>query len=296
MLSIIITTWKEPETVKKAIQSFLDEKIQQSYEILVAAPDQETIDSAKTMQKKYNQIKIIKDPLKGKPTALNLAFKKAKGGILILTDGDVYIKKGAVKELLKQLENKQVGCVSGHPLPTNSKNTMLGFWSHLLTDVGAHKRRLELQSKDKFMVATGYLMALKKGIIKKIPEETLVDDAVISHLVYKAGYKIRYAENAIVNVKFPTNFKDWIKQKRRSAGGYNQLEYIIGEKDKMRSFTKESSKITWALSYPKTIKEFFWTFLLILARLYLWLLVFIDINIKKKSLKGKPWERIESTK
>lgn len=295
MLSIIITAYKEPETVKKAIRSFLDEKIQQPYEILVAAPDQKTIDSAKTMQKKYNQIKIIKDPLKGKPTALNLAFKKAKGEILILTDGDVLISKGAIKKLLEPLKDKNVGAVSSHPIPINKKDTMLGFWAHLLTEVGAHKRRLELQQKQAFMVCSGYLMAIRNNIIKNIPIESLADDAVISNLIYMKGYQIKYAPDAVVNVKFPTTFSDWIKQKRRSAGGYNQLPKLLGIKDEMRSFTKESSKISWALSYPKTIKEFWWTFLLILARLYLWFLIFIDVNIKRKSLK-ETWVRIESTK
>lgn len=293
MLSIIITAWKEPETIKKAIQSFLDEGIKEKYEIIVVAPDKETLDSTKSI--KDNHITLLKDPKKGKPTALNLAFKKAKGNVLILTDGDVVISKGAVKELLKPLKNKDVGAVSGHPIPTNKKNTMLGFWAHLLTEVGAHKRRLELQQKQAFMVCSGYLMAIRNNIIKSIPPESLADDAVISNLIYSKGYQIKYAPNAIVNVKFPTTFSDWIKQKRRSAGGYNQLPKLLGIKDEMRSFTKESSKISWALSYPKTTKEFFWTFLLVLARLYLWLLVFIDINIKRKSLK-ETWVRIESTK
>ena len=49
-------------------------------------------------KKKYSQ---IRDPRKGKPYALRMAFKKAKGDIFILTDGDTYFEKDAVKELLK---------------------------------------------------------------------------------------------------------------------------------------------------------------------------------------------------
>ncbi len=294
MLSIIITAYKEPDTIKKAIWAFLAENLK-DYEILAIAPDKETADSIQSIAKVNKHVKYIKDPGKGKPTALNLAFKKAKGDILVLTDGDVLISKGAIKELLKPLNDKDVGAVSSHPIPTNKKDTMLGFWSHLLTEVGAHKRRLELQQKQTFMVCSGYLMVIRNNIIKSIPAESLADDAVISNLIYMRGYQIKYAPNAIVNVKFPTTFSDWIKQKRRSAGGYNQLPKLLGIKDKMRSFTKESSKISWALSYPKTIKEFWWTFLLILARLYLWFLIFIDVNIKRKTLK-ETWVRIESTK
>lgn len=300
MISIIITAWKEPETIKKAIQLILDEdiknKLNENYEIIVVAPDKETINSAKSFQKKHHEIKVLKDPAKGKPIALNLVFKKAKGNILILTDGDVYISNGAIKELIAQFKkDNKVGEVTGHPIPTNERTTIMGFWSHLLTEAGAHRRRLELQKNNQFITGSGYLCAIKKGIINKIPENALSDDAVISNLIYNKGYKIKYAPNAIVNVKFPTTFSDWIKQKKRSAGGYNQLKELLKEKDQMRSFTKESSKILWALSYPKTIKEFFWTVLLIFARLYLWILIFIDINIKRKSFK-EIWIRVESTK
>jgi cellulose synthase/poly-beta-1,6-N-acetylglucosamine synthase-like glycosyltransferase len=39
----------------------------------------------------------LKDPGKGKPTALNSGFRKVKGKILILTDGDVLIVKNSIK-------------------------------------------------------------------------------------------------------------------------------------------------------------------------------------------------------
>ena len=63
----------------------------------------------------------------------------------------------------------------------------------------------------------------------------------------------------------------------------------------MRSFSKESAGIFRVLAYQKNLREIFYTKMLILARLYLWAAIFIDINIKKKKLK-KIWVRVESTK
>ena len=172
---------------------------------------------------------------------------------------------------------------------------MLGFWSHLLTEVGAHETRKLLNDKNKFIVCSGYLMALRSGIIKEIPEDSLSDDAVISNLIYSKGYKTAYAPNAKVFVKYPSTFKDWIKQKRRSAGGYLQIKKFTNRKDEMRSFTKESAGIFRALRYPKSLKEYFYLFLLVLARIYLWLLIFIDLKLKKRSFK-EVWQRVETTK
>ena len=292
MISIVITAYKEPKTIGKAIEQVLKNKIKEDYEIIVIAPDKETLGAAGKYKSK--KVKVIKDKGNGKPAALNLAFKRAKGRIIVMTDGDVYINEKAIPAILEKFNDLSVGVVSGRPISLNHRDNMLGFWSHLLTDT-AHKIRMERIKKEQMIVCSGYLYAVRKGIILKVPEEALSEDAVISHMIYDKGYKTAYAPIAEVYVKYPDNFSDWIKQKKRSAGGYNQLNYMSKNKERMRSFTKESVGIFSVLAYPKSLKELFYTKCLILARVYLWMLIFIDINIRKKSFK-KIWVRIESTK
>ena len=65
MLSIIITSYKEPKTIGRAIESFINQNIK-DYELLVLAPDKETLDAAKKYSKS-KKVKIIKDQGKGKP-------------------------------------------------------------------------------------------------------------------------------------------------------------------------------------------------------------------------------------
>ena len=291
MISIIITAYKEPNTIGKAIESITSQKISDKYELVVVAPDKATIDIAK----KYKSVKIIKDENNGKPAALNLAFSQCKkSDILIFTDGDVYVSENSINELLKPFLDKNIGAVSSRPISLNQKDNMYGCWSHLLTDVGAHETRMNLAKKNKFLVCSGYLMAIR-NILDSIPEESLSDDAVISNLIYAKGYKIAYSPNALVYVKYPDNFSDWLKQKRRSAGGYLQIKKLAYRKDDMRSFVKESSGLFRALKYPKNLKEFYWTFLLVLARLYLWLVVFVDLKIRRRNFYSM-WKRVESTK
>ncbi|MBU0962886.1 MAG: glycosyltransferase, partial [Nanoarchaeota archaeon] len=286
--SIIITGYKEPKTIGRSIESFQKQEIKEKYEIIVIAPDKETLNVAK----KYKNIKIYRDIGKGKPTALNLAFKKAKGDILVLTDGDVYVSDNSINELLENFKDN-IGAVSGHPVSLNDKNTFLGYVSHLLTFM-ADKIRKKLISKNKFIVCTGYLYAIKKDIVKEIPENILSDDAYISRFIANKNYKIEYAENALVYVKYPDNLNDWIKQKRRSTGGYEQLKKYFDEKS-MRSFTQEASGIFSIFLYPKNLKELYWTKKLVFLRLYLWFLIFYDTYIKKKKFE-ETWVRIESTK
>ena len=292
MISVIITACKEEKTIGKAIESILQNKILRSYEILVFAPDKKTLDVVKAYSKKYTRVKAIKDKGEGKPSALNLAFKKAKGEILVLTDGDVYISDKSIKKLLAHFGNPEIGAVSGRPISLNSKKNKLGFWSHLLIDIADKRRKKAIEINRKFY-CSGYLFAVRKGIVERIPKKTLSDDGLISFLIHSKGYKINYEPEAKVYVKFPTNLKDWINQKRRSAGGYNQIK--LWTKKEMRSFSKESSGIFQVLKYPQTLQEFCWTFELIFIRLCLWFIIFKDINLKKKDFK-RIWLRVDSTK
>ncbi len=289
MLSVIITAYKEPETIVKALK-VISKQISKKDEIIVVCPDKETEKAAKKFK-----IRHVKDPGEGKPTALNLVFKEAKGDTLILTDGDVYISKNAIEELTKPLKDKKVGAVSGRPVSLNPRNNFFGYISHLLTDAGAHQERSILSKKNKYLICSGYLMAIKNHLIKEIPKNSLADDAVISNLIFSKGYKIKYTPKAEVYVKYPAKLKDWLKQKRRSAGGYTQIKKLTNSKDQMRSFTKESLGIFRALKYPKNFKEYTWAIILIFLRLYLWLDILINIKLRKKSF-SKVWTRIESTK
>ena len=115
MISVIIASFKEPKTIGRCISSIVNRKysgIPTSFEIIQVSPDEETLNAGKKEAKKYRLGKKyiqIKDPKKGKPYALRMAFKQAKGDIFILTDGDTYFEKDAIKKLLEPFEDKKVG-------------------------------------------------------------------------------------------------------------------------------------------------------------------------------------------
>jgi poly-beta-1,6-N-acetyl-D-glucosamine synthase len=291
MISVIITTKKEPQTLPKAITAILNEKIQ-NVEIIVIGPDLET----EEIVRKYPSVKFLKDSGAGKPAALNLAFQQAQGDILLLTDGDVCIKEGSINKLISHFNDEPIGAVTGRPIAINDQNTMMGYWAKFLTDAADRTRRKKAK-RGEYLVCSGYLYAFR-NIIKEIPQNTLVEDGIISQMIWQNSFKIAYEPEAIVYVKFPTNLKDWFRQKIRSTGGYVQRvdavnNKLIMEKDKMRGFPEEvADGFKLFFTYPKNLKEFFWTSSLYLARLYLWLLILVQIKILKKT----PWERVESTK
>ncbi len=292
-VSVLITAFREAATVGRAIEAFLPQ-LPQGVEIVVVCPDPQTIAVVDDYAARYPAVRHVADPQRGKPAALNAGLKAVRGDIVVFSDGDVFAAKDALPPLLAPFADPQVGAVSGHPVSVSPRDTVLGYWSHLLTE-GIHQMRLARDEVGQFLVCSGYLFACRRSLIGRVPEDALAEDAVISHLVAGQGYRIRYAPEARVFVKYPTTYRDWLRQKVRSAGGYAQ-DYVRKSPLRMRSAWLEIvSGTRLALRYPRTAREFFWTLLLFPARLHLWLLVFLNVRLLHRPLHDL-WERVETTK
>ncbi len=290
MISIIVTSFHEPN-LEKSVISLVNQKTNYKYGIIIVSPDKE----AEELAKKYS-VEYFFDPGKGKSYALNLVFGKIKSEFFILTDGDVFVSDNVVEEFMKKFEDSKVGVITGKPIPIDKRNNILGYWSHLLFDAGAHMIRKKLYRENKFLECSGYLFGFRNEI-DKIPLN-VAEDAYIPYVFYLKDYKIAYAENAKVFVKNPDNFKEWLNQRKRTSKAHETLgEYIDVKKiPRVKSFSNEIIYGFFsALSYPKNLKEGWWTFLLFIARFYMWLNVFYDTKIKRKHYTDA-WERVESTK
>ena len=312
MISIIITSWKEPKTIGKCIKCIVDRKysgLNEDFEVIQVSPDKETLEAglhtAKKLHLNNKEFIQIQDPRKGKPSALKLAFKKARGDIWILTDGDTYFEKNAVKYLLEPFKNSKVGGVSGRPAAMNKKNSMFGYWGHLLSDAAHHRRIITMNKKEsnyylsnqEFFPMSGYIMAVRNFNFD-IPPNVLSDDAYLSYSIRNIGKEIAYAPLAKCYVKYPTNLKDYYKQKVRSLGGFIQLEeFGVFQKDKQsRSFLIELKYASFVLKYATNLKEFIWSLTLFPVRLITWIKIFWERVILKKDMPKTGWERIQSTK
>ncbi len=296
MLSFIITSYNEIQTTSKNLEVIIPQ-LARGNEIIVVSPNLELkevlLNKCKVIDKGYLKPIFIQDPAKGKPYALSLAIQRASHNIVAATDGDVIIDKDSIASLIDPFKDPKVGLVSGHPISLESKDTMLGFWSHFLTDAADHIRT-KRDKLEQFVTASGYLLAFRKSLVSKIPSTTLVDDAYISQLIAKQGYKTKYAKQAKVYVHFPKSYSDWLKQKLRSTGGY-QEKLIQSSKFRMRSLKSEIiDGCKMLLKYPKSIKQGAFILLLILARVHLWGLIFYHFKLKKQS--KNLWVRVESSK
>lgn len=302
MIDIIITSYNEPKSTLRAVNAFLNQKIEGKFKIIVVDPFPEVGEFIKKNVKSKN-VEFVLDAGEGKSYALNLLFEErfsdSKDDIFILTDGDVYVSDNAVKEILGKFKNPEIGCVTCKPVPLDSRNNKFGYWAHTAFS-GIHRTRKRLSANKSFFECSGYLFAIRKGIITSFPLETS-EDSIIPYLFWQKGYKTAYADKAEVYVKNPDNWKDWLNQKVRNIKAHENLNKIAPNMPRTKSLFNEIKKGTlFALSQPRSISEVFWTAQMFYARLYLYIKAFRELKKKKgKNSKYKDgWREteIKSTK
>ena len=287
MIHVIITSYNEPNSTRIAINKFLNQNVKERFKITVADPFPEI--EKMVINEFKGKVEYFADPDEGKSYCLNILFNKLysdnKNDIIIMTDGDVFVSNNAFNEILKLFKDSKIGVVTARPVSLNKKDNKYGYWSHFLLDVGAHYiSRKKRATKEEFLECSGYLFAMRNGVIKEIPTD-VAEDTIIPYLFHKKGYKIGYAEKALVYVKWPDNLKDWLKQKKRAADANNKLVKDYPDFPRVKSFFNELFEGTFSLkvwSYPKNVKEFYWTFLMYPLRLYMWLSLFYDNKFKRK--------------
>jgi len=285
-LTVGIPTYNEEKSIGRCIKACL-RQISFDDEIIVVASGCTDRTCEEVRMIKDDRVKLIEEENRnGKASAINLIIQNAKNDIIIQTDGDVMIGKGAISYLLKHFEDKNIGAVSGNPIPILPEDNLFYEWTHMSYRKAGELR--EKESKDrKFWHLCGYLLAFRKEAIKEVPFVKGAVDAWMGKIIKENGYKIVYEPRAKVHVKAPLNIKDFLAQKARVRAGF-----LLMPKGP-RTFKKE---IMWLpvelfkVSIWKWHKFIFSGFIY----LYSWMkgLYFAKTN---KSLK-EIWKTPESTK
>ena len=135
MIHIVITSYKEPKSTVRAINRLLEqENLKEKFKIILVDPFPEVWDYVKK-RIRSKKVSFFLDPGDGKGYALNILFEqiysKNKNDIIVLTDGDVYVSKNAVVEILEKFKDPKVGCVTGRPISIDSRKTKYGLWSKI---------------------------------------------------------------------------------------------------------------------------------------------------------------------
>ncbi|KXK27452.1 MAG: Poly-beta-1,6-N-acetyl-D-glucosamine synthase [candidate division WS6 bacterium OLB20] len=305
MIDVIITSYKEPKTIRNTVRSILDRDFsgyRGVINLIVAAPDRATLSAASAEAKrwKHKELILVQDKHRGKPAALNLAMQHLKAPVTVFTDGDVSFSKGTVASLIAELDaHPKLGAVGGRQYSINSRKDFFGYTSHLFTEALHRQRYAQMNGnpENRFFPLSGYVMAVRTHLLKPLPGHILVDDAYLSYEVLKQAYRIGYTPEAAAYVGYPKNLADYFRQKVRSTGGYLQLKNmgIVPEGAPARTLGQDLRMALFPLSFARTPRELVYSLLQYPLRIALWLRIYYLKLIRPDDFAAS-WQRVESTK
>ena len=177
-------------------------------------------DNTNSLLAAYPDVKVIYSPeRRGKAAAIKHGIKEIDTEIVMMTDANTMLNPGAVREIARLMQDPRVGCVSGEKkvmARSDSDEAAQGeglYWKYEST-----LKRLDSELSSA-MGAAGELCVIRRQLMTDIPDDTLLDDFIISMEIVKKGYKIAYTSNAYAMEYGSADLHEESKRKRRIAAG-----------------------------------------------------------------------------
>ena len=239
-VSIILVVKNEEEVIAGKLQNLLslDYPVEQ-VEILVVSDGSTdaTVEILQDFARNPRVRTVLKPSSQGKAAGLNDAVKLATGEILMFTDARQTIERGALRRLMENFADSEVGCASGE--------LMLGDAMRGEADQGmglywrVEKKIRELESASGSVVgATGALYAARRTLLTRIPADTILDDVYVPMHIARQGGRIIFDDRSRAWDK-PNlgGRREFARKVRTLTGNYQLLQlapWLLSNKNPIR--------------------------------------------------------------
>ena len=178
--------------------------------------------------KAYPDVEIIFTPeRKGKTAALNHGLSMVKSDITVMTDANTMVNPGAIKEIVRLMQDPKVACVAGE------KRVMARYEGQAAAEgeglYWKYESALKRMDSELYsaMGAAGELNAIRTALYEPMPENALLDDFVMSMEMVDKGNKIAYTSDAYAMEYGSADLQEESKRKRRIAAGGLQSSWWL---------------------------------------------------------------------
>ena len=138
---------------------------------------------------------LMKPVCQGKAAGLNDAIKLATGEVLLFTDARQHIESGALRLLIENFADPDIGAASGEltlgdPTSGETGKGMGLYWR-------MEKKIRELESASGSVAgATGAIYCARRKLLDPLPEGTILDDVLLPMQVVRKGFRVIFDSRA----------------------------------------------------------------------------------------------------
>lgn len=224
-LSIVVPTYNEEDTIVHKLRNLME----QDYPCMeIVVVDGASEDNTVNLTEKFAEgnglhlMLMTENERRGKALALNEAFEKCSGEIIVLTDADVILEQGAVAKIAKNFEDPMIGAVTGRVIVANANQSSAARLEQNYRSLFQILRKGE-SGLDSTPIFNGQMSAFRRELLTdELKSDTIADDTELSIRIRKKGYRAVYDPEAVVYEYTPITFRSRLEQKRRRGQGVIQ--------------------------------------------------------------------------
>ena len=197
-ISIVMVVRNEEEWLDRKLQNLLsiDYPPGLCQVIVVSDGSSDRTDSILRSYADNPRVQVLMKQLSaGKAAGLNDAIDLAAGEIVVLTDARQKFEAGAVRLLIENFADPDVGCVSGALMLGDPDSGEAGKGMGLYWLIEKKIRELESQSGSA-VGATGAIYAVRRELLTPVPQGTILDDVYIPMNVARLGKRVLFEPRA----------------------------------------------------------------------------------------------------
>jgi cellulose synthase/poly-beta-1,6-N-acetylglucosamine synthase-like glycosyltransferase len=180
------------------------------------------------------RVKVVEAPRAGKATVLSRIVPRAKGDVVLLTDANVMLDRGAAKALARHFQDPSVGAVVGR----------LRFFNRVKRDY-EESLYWKYETALKYfegklgcvLGANGGLYAVRRLLFPQLRQTTIIDDFVIPVQIAVRGWRIPYEPEAVAFEETTEDIgREFGRRARIGAGNWQAVALVPGVLDPRTGF------------------------------------------------------------
>lgn len=257
LVSVIIPAWNEEKGIIKTIRSVLNNNYNKIEVVVVSDGSTDSTNSLveEFINKHFDErmhylmediptnkkISFIKKENGGKGTALNEGIKASSGEIIITVDGDSFISKNAISNLVPYYEDPSIDGVVGNVKVANSKS-LIGLTQKLEYLFGFYFKRSHAVLGAEYIFG-GACATFRKSVFEDIglyDTKNKTEDIELTMRFRFAGYKCTYAPDVICYTEGASSISGLVNQRLRWKKG--RMDTFIKYRTLFFSLDKKHNK------------------------------------------------------
>ena len=231
-VTILIPAYNEESVIVDTVQAALASGYPR-LEVLVV-DDGSADRTAELVRENFGRdrrVRLLQQPNRGKPTALNHGLAEATGQVIVSIDADTIVDPEAVPRLVRHFADPKVAAVAGNVKVAN-RNKWITRWQALeyITSQNLEKRAFDLLNC--IPVVPGAAGAWRADVLREsggFSGDTVAEDTDLTLTIRRNGWKILYDEDAIGRTEVPETVDTLIRQRFRWT--YGTLQAVWKHRD-----------------------------------------------------------------